>query len=217
MKSIDPMDPSGFVVLTDVIPDAVQEIRYFSTYNFVGDRIDGYEQPIALLTRETAEVLKKVSDEMRSKGYTIKIYDTYRPCSALAHFMRWVQDYGDTRMKKYFYPDMDKKYLFEEGFLSERSGHSRGSTVDLTLTDMESGLDLDMGGHFDFFGEVSYALYDKITPEQRANRMLLREVMLRNGFRPATTEWWHFRLIDEPYPDTYFEFPVNENVIRSIR
>ena len=208
------MDASDFVVLSDVVPDMIQEIRYFSTYNFVGERIDGYEQPVALMTKKAAEVVKKVAAIFKEMGYIIKVYDTYRPTRAVAHFCRWGEDLADQRMKTPFYPDVPKETVFDEGFLSVWSGHSRGSTIDLTLVDINTGLELDMGGTFDFFGGKSYALYDGITEEQKKNRMILRKVMLDNGFRPATTEWWHFRLIDEPYPDTYFNFPNSEASVR---
>ena len=203
-------EASGFVLLTDAVPDALLEIRYFSTYNFVGDRIDGYEQPVALLTREAATALKAVSDDVIARGYRLKIFDAYRPQTAVSHFVRWAQDPDDTRMKDCFYPELKKDVLFPMGFIAEYSGHSRGSTVDLTLVDMTAGKEVDMGGAFDYFGERSHADYRGITGEQYANRMLLRQAMLRHGFRPLETEWWHFTLDNEPYPDTYFTFPVRD-------
>ncbi len=203
-----PEDSSGFVVLSEVVPDVILEIRYYSTYNFVGERIDGYEAPVALLTREAAEALRKVSDELIGKGYRLKIFDAYRPQSAVDHFIRWAGNLDDTRMKRYFYPDTDKRKLFKLGYISRKSGHSRGSTVDLTLFDMRTGREADMGGTFDYFGKRSHYEYSALTPEQRKNRELLREVMTRHGFRGISSEWWHFTLKDEPYPDTYFTFPV---------
>ncbi len=202
-------DASGFVVLTDAVPDVILEIRYFSTYNFVGDRIDGYEAPVALITKEAAAALKAASDAFIAKGYRLKIYDAYRPQMAVSHFVRWAQDTEDVRMKAYFYPDLTKDVLFPQGYIAEHSGHSRGSTVDLTLVDMQTGKELDMGGVFDFFGEISHPDYKDITEAQYANRMLLREGMLSHGFKPLAEEWWHFTLENEPYPDTYFSFPVN--------
>ena len=204
-------DASDFVLLTDIVPDVILEIRYFSTYNFVGDRIDGYEEPIALLTKEAAAALKAASDDFIAKGYFLKIYDAYRPQKAVSHFVRWAQDTEDIRMKAYFYPDLTKDVLFPQGYIAEHSGHSRGSTVDLTLVDMQTGKELDMGGVFDFFGEISHPDYKDITDAQYANRMLLREGMLSHGFKPLAEEWWHFTLEDEPYPDTYFTFSVNRN------
>ena len=201
-------DSSDFVSISDAVPDVILEIRYYSTYNFIGDRIEGYEQPIALLTKEAAAALKAASDEFIGKGYRLKIYDAYRPQRAVDHFVRWAEDIDDIRMKEIFYPEVSKKDLFTLGFIAEHSGHSRGSTVDLTLFDMKKGCDVDMGGYFDFFGEVSHSDYTGITKEQRDNRRLLQDIMVKNGFSPLQEEWWHFTLKDEPFPDTYFDFPV---------
>ena len=213
-RSNSPDDPAGFVLLSDVVPDIIQEIRYFSTYNFVGDRIDGYQAPCALMTIEAAEALKKVSDEVKSQGYRLKIYDAYRPQMAVDHFVRWAEDLNDSRMKSYFYPKVDKTKLFDEGYIDAKSGHSRGSTVDLTLFDMKTGKEVDMGGTFDYFGELSHPDYKKLTKKQIKNRQYLRDVMIKHGFKPLATEWWHFTLKDEPYPDTYFTFPVSAEVVR---
>ena len=202
------LDSSGFVEIAEAVPDAILEIRYYSTYNFVGERIDGYEAPVALLTREAAEALKAVSDELAEQGYRLKIYDAYRPQSAVDHFKRWAVDLEDVSMKKYFYPDLDKSVLFAQGYIASKSGHSRGSTVDLTLFDMAAGKELDMGGTFDWFGPRSHPGYTGLTEEQAANRALLRDAMLAHGFKGINTEWWHFTLKNEPYPDTYFNFPV---------
>ncbi len=202
-------DSSDFVLLSEAVPDAILEIRYYSTYNFVGERIDGYEEPLALLTKEAAAALKEVSDELLTMGYRLKVFDAYRPQMAVTHFMNWALDPDDTRMKDYFYPELDKSVLFPQGYIAEHSGHSRGSTVDLTLFDMATEKEVDMGGTFDYFGELSHPDYLDITTQQYANRMLLREVMLRHGFVPLEEEWWHFTLADEPYPDTYFTFPIN--------
>ena len=208
-------DSSDFVLLSDVVPDAIQEIRYYSTYNFVGDRIRGYEEPVALLTKEAAVAMKGVSDELVQKGYRLKIYDAYRPQMAVTHFMNWALDFDDVRMKQYFYPELDKSVLFPQGYIAEHSGHSRGSTVDLTLFDMTTEKEVDMGGTFDYFGELSHPNYTGITEEQYANRMLLRDVMVRHGFNPLPEEWWHFTLKDEPYKDTYFTFPVSTKSVVS--
>jgi len=220
-------DHSEFVTLTDVVPDAILEIRYFGTYNFVGQRIDGYEAPTALLTRQAAEALKAVSDDVKSQGYRLKIYDAYRPQKAVDHFMRWAADLEATEMKPYFYPDLDKSVLFEREYICEKSGHTRGSTLDLTLFDMTTEKDLDMGGTFDWFGPESHPDFcgnpetgeytgdnsssptaRTITAEQFEHRMILRRAMLAHGFKPFATEWWHFTLENEPFPDTYFTFPV---------
>ncbi len=199
----------GFVSVSEAIPDVILEIRYYSTYNFIGERIDGYEQPVALLTRQAAGRLKEAADELAGKGYRLKIYDAYRPQKAVDHFVRWAKDAADLRMKPYFYPEIDKKDIIPGHYIAEHSGHSRGSTVDLTLFDMRTQKELDMGGPFDYFGELSHPDYRDITEEQYANRMLLRDTMLRHGFLPITSEWWHFTLENEPYPDTYFTFPVH--------
>ena len=207
-------DPSGFVVLADFIPGIVQEIRYHSTYNFIGDRIDGYEEPVALLTIEAARALKDVANELNVQGYRLKVFDAYRPATAVKHFVLWGIEDTDVRMKPYFYPDLVKQELFVKGYIASRSSHSRGSTVDLTLLDMETGKEVDMGSPFDFFGPISHPDYTGITEEQYQNRMTLRNAMVRNGFVPLSVEWWHFTLKDEPYPDTYFDFPVSGAYLR---
>ena len=220
-KAVAPeMDSSGFVNLTDVVPDAIIEARYFATYNFVGARVDGYLEPVALYTREAAEALKEVSDDVIKQGYRLKVYDAYRPQCAVDHFVRWGKDLADSLMKPYFYPEQDKAFLFERGYIAEKSGHTRGSAIDLTLFDMATGKELDMGGVHDWFGIESHPDYGgnpetgeytggaDITEEQFCNRMILRRAMLRHGFKPYDCEWWHFSLEDEPYPDTYFNFPV---------
>ena len=207
-------DSSDFVLLSEAVPDAILEIRYYSTYNFVGDRIDGYEEPLAFMTKESAAALREVSDELVAKGYRLKIYDAYRPQMAVTNFVEWAKDADDTRMKQYFYPELDKSVLFPQGYIAEHSGHSRGSTVDLTLFDMKTEKEVDMGGTFDYFGELSHPDYTGITSEQYANRMILRDAMLAHGFKPLTEEWWHFTLADEPYPDTYFTFPINSDSLK---
>lgn len=219
-KGVSPADNSQFVNITDVIPDVILEIRYFGTYNFVGTRIDGYEAPTALLTRQAADSLKAVSDDLKRMGFRLKIYDAYRPQKAVDHFVRWAKDVNDTVMKRYFYPDLDKSKLFPQEYIIERSGHTRGSTLDLTLFDMDKEKEADMGGTFDWFGKEShpdfcgnpdtfeYQPSDSLTAEQFNNRMILRRAMMRHGFKPLHTEWWHFTLENEPFPDTYFTFPV---------
>ena len=208
------MDPSGFVVLADYVPGIVQEIRYHSTYNFIGDRIDCYEEPVALCTIEAARALKAAANEMNVFGYRLKVFDAYRPAGAVRQFVLWGIEDTDIRMKPYFYPDLNKTELFEKGYVASKSSHSRGSTVDLTLLDMKTGKEVDMGSPFDLFSEVSHPDYRGITDEQYENRMLLQGVMVRSGFAPIDCEWWHFTLKDEPYPDTYFEFPVSAEYLR---
>ncbi len=225
----DPEDASQFVTLTDAVPDAILEIRYFGTYNFVGARIDGYLEPTALLTKAAADSLKAVSDDVKTLGFRLKIYDAYRPQQAVDHFVRWAEDIPDTLMRQYFYPDLNKDVLFDQEYICAKSGHTRGSTVDLTLFDMQTEKELDMGGTFDWFGPESHPDFcgnpetmeftgdnakspvgRSITSEQFCNRMILREAMMRHGFKPFPTEWWHFTLQDEPFPDTYFNFPVRQ-------
>ena len=201
-------DASGFVNIGEAIPDIILEIRYYTTFNFVGERIDGYEQPVALLTREAAEALRAVSDDVMRKGFRLKVYDAYRPQKAVDHFLRWAKDAEDTRMKAFFYPEVEKDRIIPEGYLAEHSGHTRGSTVDLTLLDMRTGRDADPGGPFDFVDRLSHPDYPDLTPEQHRIRGILREAMMRHSFQPIPTEWWHYTLDPEPYPDTYFTFPV---------
>ena len=207
-------DASEFVSLAEAAPNIILEIRYYSTYNFVGDRIDGYEEPCALMTREAAEALKEAASDAEERGYILKIYDAYRPQTAVNNFIEWAEDTDDTRMKDYFYPELDKSVLFDQGYIADKSGHSRGSTVDLTLLDMDTGKEADMGGTFDYFGERSHPDYTgDLTAEQINNRNTLRDIMVENGFKPLDTEWWHFTLENEPYPDTYFDFPVSEDSV----
>ena len=206
----DTEDTSQFVVLTDVVPDAILEIRYFGTYNFVGTRIDGYLEPTALLTCEAADSLQAVSKDVMAMGYRLKIYDAYRPQKGVDHFVRWAANVNDTLMKPYFYPALDKSVLFAQGYIAKKSGHTRGSTVDLTLFDMKTEKEVDMGGTFDWFGPESHPDFRGITPAQYANRMILRRAMMRHGFKPISSEWWHFTLKKEPFPHTYFTFPVKQ-------
>ena len=203
------MDPSHFVVLGDFVPGIIQEIRYHSTYHFIGERIDGYEEPVALLTIEAARALKGVSNEVNAQGFRLKVFDAYRPASAVKHFVLWGIDDLDLRMKPFFYPDLEKQELFAKGYIAKQSSHSRGSAVDLTLLDMKTGKEVDMGSPFDLFSEVSHPDHKGVTQEQYENRMFLQKAMVRNGFQPLSCEWWHFSLKDEPFPDTYFEFPVS--------
>ena len=216
-------DTSQFVLLTDVVPDAILEIRYYSTYNFIGRRIPGYEGPLAILTREAADSLKKVSDELMAQGYRLKIFDAYRPQKAVDYFMEWAQNMGDTLMKPYFYPELDKSILVPQEYIAEKSGHTRGSTVDLTLFDMAKEKEVDMGCTYDYFGLASHpdvqpgqpvGAYQPINQEQYDNRMILQKAMLAHGFKAYDCEWWHFTLANEPFPDTYFTFPIALSSLR---
>lgn len=213
-KTALPTDASGFVLLSDFVPHIVQEIRYYSTFNFIGERIDGYEEPVALLSIEAARALKAAATELAVQGYRLKVFDAYRPVAAVRQFILWGIEDTDVRMKPYFYPDLEKQELFQRGYIAKQSSHSRGSAIDVTLLDMRTGRELDMGSPFDLFSEVSHPDYRGISEEQFENRMLLQRAMLRNGFMPLDCEWWHFVLQDEPYPDTYFTFPVSAASLR---
>ena len=217
MEKTITMDPSGFVLLSDYVPGIIQEIRYFSTYNFIGDRIDGYVEPCAIITVEAARALKAVSNELNVKGYRLKVFDAYRPACAVRHFVMWGIEDLDLRMKPFFYPDLEKQELFSKGYVASKSSHSRGSTIDLTLLDMETGKEVDMGSPFDLFSEISHPDNKNVTEEQYENRMILQNAMTRNGFVPFDCEWWHFTLADEPYKDTYFEFPVSSAYLKKQR
>jgi len=209
------MDASSFVILANYVPSIIQEIRYHSTYNFIGDRINGYEDPVALCTIDAARALKEVAAELFVLGYRLKVFDAYRPTMAVKHFVLWGIEDADQRMKQYFYPNIDKTDTFKLGYIASLSSHSRGSTIDLTLLDMATGREVDMGSPFDLFDEVSHPSYTGITDEQFRMRMLLQQTMVRNGFVPYDCEWWHFTLADEPYPDRYFSFPVSVQSVRA--
>jgi len=200
--------PSGFVDLKETVPSVAVELRYYGENNFMGQRIDGYEAPICYVSISAAQALQAVQGELSSFGLGLKLFDGYRPQRAVNHFVRWAKDLNDTTMKQSYYPNVQKSELFEKGYIAARSGHSRGSTVDLTLIDLATGEELDMGTGFDFFSPLSSPTSKEVTPQQRANRLLLRSLMLRHGFRPLEEEWWHFTLENEPYPVTYFDFSV---------
>ncbi len=204
---MEEQDSSDFVVLTDVIPAIVLEMRYFSSFNFTGQRVKDYLEPIALLTKEAAFKLKNASNVFRKKDLILKIYDAYRPQTSVDSFIQWTKT-GSDIMKPYFYPKLTRDEIFSLGYLFKKSSHSRGSAVDITLIDIKTGRSLDMGGPYDYFDEISHPSYKNITKVQFDNRMLLGETMMNNGFIPTKTEWWHFSLKDEPFPDKYFSFPV---------
>ena len=204
--------PDGFVYVESIIPDVRVELRYYTEDNFVGERIDGYLQPRCILTARAAEALKQVQEELEPFGLGLKIYDGYRPQRAVNHFERWARNVEDIRMKKQYYPDADKKNLFADGYIASKSGHSRGSTVDLTIIQLQPGApeeELDMGSGFDFFGPESWPDHPGTSLSGRAHRMLLQTLMTKHGFKPYSKEWWHFTLKDEPFPETYFDFPVH--------
>ena len=203
--------PSGFVYLTDAVPTIVQDIRYAKTENFIGMPIDGYINPIAITTKEAAIALNHAQTDLRRFGFRLKVFDAYRPQRAVNHFVRWAKDLKDVRKQSEYYPQVAKQDLFREDYIASKSGHSRGSTLDVTLVSFDAkGLaqELDMGTHFDYFDPRSWPEYSDLTVMQRANRMLLQTVMEKHGFKPYPKEWWHFTLKQEPYPNTYFNFNV---------
>lgn len=200
--------PERFVYLDEIIPSAQYKMGYYGEDNFVGTRIDGYLAPLAIATVEAAEALLAVSHELAESGCQLVIYDSYRPQKAVDHFIRWSQDQDDLLMEAIFYPNVDKDKLFSLGYLAKKSGHSRGSTIDLTLASLETGEEIDMGSPVDMLDEISHFASKQVTGEQAANRSLLKKVMSKHGFKPYSKEWWHYTLENEPYPDTYFDFDV---------
>lgn len=200
------MLPEGFVYIKDVVPTAREDIRYAGSYNFVGCPVDGYFAPRGVLKMEAAQALKEAAEAFEKRGLYLLIYDAYRPQRAVDHFVRWAKDEGDTKMKEAFYPTLDKSELFPKGYIAVYSGHSRALTVDLTLTDRD-GNALDMGGEFDWFSKISSHDYQGLTPQQKANRQLLREGMLAAGFEDYVEEWWHYTFITEG-EKIYYDFPI---------
>jgi D-alanyl-D-alanine dipeptidase len=199
--------PAAFVDAATVVPGLVAEMRYAGTHNFVGRRIDGYAAARCLLTKPAAEALAEIARDLAPHGLVIKVFDCYRPARAVANFVRWARDLNDIAGKAEFYPNVNKRTLFRDGYISSRSGHSRGSTLDLTLARLGGG-ELDMGTPFDFFSPLSSPAATGVSAEAKANRALLATAMRRRGFRPYAKEWWHFTLAGEPFPNTYFDFPV---------
>lgn len=200
--------PEGFVYLDEVLVYAVYDVRYYSENNFTGVMVDGYLMPRVILSQKAAAALALAEQDLAKMGYSFKIFDGYRPQQAVDHFQRWAKDLNDTKMKKEYYPEVAKEDLFRLGYIAAKSGHSRGSTVDLTLVELKTGKELDMGGSFDFFGEISHHGTKLISKKQTKNRDILKNVMLKYGFKLYPEEWWHYTLSDEPYPDEYFDFLV---------
>ncbi len=200
--------PGGFVYLHESIPGIEQEVRYAGSHNFTGKPVKGYHKEKIILSKPAAKALKKVQQELDEKGYTLKVFDAYRPQQAVNSFMVWAKKPEDTLAKAEFYPEIDKKDLFQLGYIASKSGHTRGSAIDLTIIDKKTGKELDMGSPYDFFGKISHHDTDQITEEQKHNREFLKNLMLKHGFNPYPEEWWHYSLKNEPYPDTYFDFPV---------
>ncbi|MFI1468209.1 M15 family metallopeptidase [Streptomyces wuyuanensis] len=229
----EPKAPEEFVALSSVDPTILHEMRYTTAHNFVGEPIDGYHRPVCIVTRPTARALRKAQRTLLRRGYSLKVYDCYRPQRAVDHFVRWAEDLGDERMKKEFYPQVDKSRLFEDGYIAAKSGHSRGSTVDLTLVPLPAGKtrpyvpgeplvpchapqserfpdkSADMGTGFDCFDTLSHTEDPRVRGVQRANRQLLKDTLAGVGFVNLPEEWWHFTHKPELFPDTYFDFPVS--------
>ena len=200
--------PGGFVYIDEVIEDAIIDAKYWGTDNFIGRRIDGYERPLAAASREVAEGCAEAAKILRERGFFLKIYDAYRPQRAVDDFVRWAADLDDIRRKPVHYPRVDKKDFFALGYIAGRSGHTRGCAADLTLVDRDTRQELDMGSVFDFMDSRSHLSAAGLTEHQQANRALLSGAMTACGFVPYEFEWWHFSLEKEPYPDTYFDFPI---------
>ena len=199
-------DKNDFAPVYTVIDDAVYDMRYYSSYNFTGNRIDGYKAPVAYMTKESLKALSIAAKDLRKQGYRLLIWDTYRPQKAVDNFVRWINDPNDEGNKT-FYPTLKKSDLLKGQYIMEKSGHTRGSTVDLTLIKMDGSF-VDMGGTFDLFSEISHPDYKKLTRKQKQNRKILHDAMIKAGFKGIDSEWWHFTLKDEPYPDTYFNFDL---------
>ena len=200
--------PKGFVYVHDIIPDLEVELRYYTSNNFVGSPINGYESNRLILTEEATIALKLVHEALQVQNLCLKVYDGYRPQQAVNHFVQWARKLDDTINKQIFYPNVKKRNLFTAGYIASKSGHSRGSTLDFTLINGNTGEPLDMGSPYDFFGEESWVDFNMITDKQKANRQLLRSMMLKFGFRNYPKEWWHFTLRGEPFPNAYFDFPI---------
>jgi D-alanyl-D-alanine dipeptidase len=233
----EPKAPREFVALRTVAPTIIQEMRYTTEHNFVGEPVDGYRQPVCILTRPAAEALRRAQSQLLRQGYSLKVYDCYRPQRAVDHFVRWAKDLQDEEMKQEFYPKVDKSRLFADGYIAEKSGHSRGSTVDLTIVKLPAAPtrpyvpgealvpcyapkedrfpdnSVDMGTGYDCFDTLSHTDDPRVGPEQRANRDLLRGTLAAVGFVNLPEEWWHFTYKPEPFPGTYFDFPV---AVRSV-
>ncbi len=200
--------PKGFVYIKTIIPDIKIEMRYCGSNNFIGKPINGYNAEVVIMTKEAAFALRKVQETLKKQNLGLMIYDSYRPQRAVNHFIKWAKKINDTLMKQQFYPNVDKRNLFKEGYIASRSRHSSGSTIDLTIVDNKTGKVLDMGSPYDYFGKSSWVENDNINEKQKSNRQLLQQVMLNNGFRNYPKEWWHFTLKGEPYKNEYFDFPV---------
>ncbi|MER8089827.1 M15 family metallopeptidase [Streptomyces sp. NPDC087532] len=228
----EPKAPGEFVALRSVDPTIIQEMRYPTAHNFMGVPVDGYRQPLCILTRPAARALHHAQTRLLRQGYSLKVYDCYRPQRAVDHFVQWAKDLGDETMKGEFYPRVDKSRLFADGYIAEKSGHSRGSTVDLTLVKLPAAPtgpylpggkqapcyapqadrfpdnSVDMGTGFDCFDTLSHTDDPRVQGAQRANRQFLKKTLTDAGFVNLAEEWWHYTFKPELFPDTYFDFPV---------
>lgn len=200
--------PKDFVYVQEEIPSIKIELRYFSDHNFVGTKIDGYNKNVVILSKLATKALKNAQEELLKDSLSIKIYDAYRPQRAVNHFWRWAKDVSDTLKKQEFYPNVQKKNLFKKGYIATRSRHSSGSTLDITLVDLRTNQELDMGTPYDFFGQESWVAFEQLTELQKANRKRLQSVMSKHGFRNYPKEWWHFTLRGEPFLNQYFDFEI---------
>ena len=209
--------PNDFMDISLEIPGIMTDVKYYTGENFAGERIDGYEAPIILLTEKATIALARVQKHLSNDGYSLKVFDGYRPKRAVEHFIRWGHQTEDGKTKDRYYPQITRQEVFEGGFIATESSHSRGSAVDLTVINIETGKEIDMGGEFDLFSERSFSDYDHLSLEQSKNRVQLRYLMRSEGFEPMQQEWWHFTLADEPYPDSYFDFVVEDVDVKSHR
>jgi D-alanyl-D-alanine dipeptidase len=235
---VEQAPPGAFVSLHDVDPSIVVEMRYLTNHNFIGRRIPGYRENVCLLTKQAAEALARVQARVRADGYSLKVYDCYRPQRSVDAFVRWGKDLSDQRMKAEFYPRVRKSRVFKEGYIATQSGHSRGSTMDLTLIKLPARKQeryhrgdrlrdcaaprskrfgdntIDMGTGYDCFDPLAHPYAKRFRGKVRRNRLRLREPMIAAGFKGLETEWWHFTLRDEPYPETFFDFPMERKSLR---
>ena len=200
--------PNSFVNLKEQIPNLEIDLRYYGSHNFLGRPVKGYEANKVFISKEAASALVQIQKELNAQGLGIKVFDAYRPQQAVNNFKEWALDIADTAAKKEFYPDVDKRNLFKLGYIAEKSGHSRGSTIDLTIINLKDKKELDMGTGFDYFGEPSHHDYSNLSPQQKANRKLLKDIMEKHGFKSIEEEWWHYTLKNEPFKDQYFDYKI---------
>ena len=200
--------PEGFGYILNEIPTIETELRYFGENNFIGKPIEGYRKPVLIVSSKAIIQLKKVQNDLQKQNLGLKVFDAYRPQRAVNHFVRWAKELNDTIQKSSYYPNVEKRNLFKEGYIASKSGHTRGSTLDLTIINLKTKEELDMGSPYDFFGKESWVNHQNLTYKQKENRQLLQQTMLKHNFRNYPQEWWHFSLRNEPFPNTYFDFPV---------